>query len=86
MSNTTTEPTTAREPGVRTVTFFVEKETPNTVKFEEVPARAQAPLSGSLYLKKYAEQAMASEMGVESLYGLEVTIRGIAAPPSPATA
>lgn len=73
--------TTERTPvATRTATFFFEDTTPNTVKFEEVPARGQAPMSGRLYLKKYVVEGMAAELGVDTLHGVEVTIRGIAAP------
>lgn len=77
---------TAQRTSTRTALFLVEKETKNTVKFEEVPARGQMKLSGSLYLQNTVEQQMADELGVEALYGLEVTIRGIPAPADSATA
>lgn len=75
MSNTTEQRT-----ATRTTTFMVEKETKNTVKFEEVPARGQAPLSGSLYVQKHIVEAMAAELGVETLHGLTVTLVAIPAP------
>lgn len=37
-----------------TITFVREKETKNTVKFEEKPAAGQPPVVGSLYIQKWA--------------------------------
>ena len=37
----------------KTVKFKVEKETKNTVKFEEVPEAGQPPIIGTLYLQKW---------------------------------
>lgn len=37
----------------KTVKFKVEKETKNTVKFEEVPAEGQPPIIGTLYVQKW---------------------------------
>jgi hypothetical protein len=42
----------------RTVSFFFEKETKNTVKFEEVPERGQPAIMGSLYLQKWVVAQM----------------------------
>jgi hypothetical protein len=37
----------------KTVKFKVEKETKNTVRFEEIPEEGQPPIIGSLYLQKW---------------------------------
>lgn len=37
----------------QTVTFEVEKETKNSVRYKEVPAEGQAPIVGSLYVQKW---------------------------------
>jgi hypothetical protein len=37
----------------KTVKFKVEKETKNTVKFEEVPAAGEPPIIGTLYVQKW---------------------------------
>jgi hypothetical protein len=37
----------------KTVTFKVEKETKNTVKYNEVPAEGQPPIIGTLYVQKW---------------------------------
>ena len=37
----------------KTVKFKVEKETKNTVKFEEVPEAGQPPIIGTLYVQKW---------------------------------
>ena len=37
----------------KTVKFKVEKETKNTVKFEEVPDPGQPPIIGTLYVQKW---------------------------------
>jgi hypothetical protein len=37
----------------KTVKFKVEKETKNTVKFEEVPEEGQPPIIGTLYVQKW---------------------------------
>lgn len=50
---------------VYTATFKREKETKNTVKFEEVPAKGTPPIIGSLYVQKFA---------VEAAETLEVTV------------
>jgi len=36
-----------------TVKFELEKETPNTLKFKEVPGEGQPPRIGALYLQKW---------------------------------
>ena len=41
-----------------TVEFVAEKETKNTVKFEEVPEIGQPELMGTLYLKKFVSQRL----------------------------
>lgn len=40
-----------------TVTFKREKETKNTVKFEEQPEAGKPPIIGSLYIQKWAAGA-----------------------------
>ena len=50
----------------RTARFKVEKETKNTVKYNEVPAEGQPPIIGTLYVQKWFAGA-AQE--------LEVTVR-----------
>jgi len=37
----------------KTVKFVIEKETKNTVKFNEVPAEGQPPIIGTLYVQKW---------------------------------
>ena len=37
----------------KTVKFVIEKETKNTVKYNEVPAEGQPPIIGSLYVQKW---------------------------------
>jgi hypothetical protein len=37
----------------KTVKFKVEKETKNTVKYNEVPAEGQPPIIGTLYVQKW---------------------------------
>jgi len=37
----------------KTVKFVVEKETKNTVKYNEVPAEGQPPIIGTLYVQKW---------------------------------
>ena len=37
----------------KTVKFVIEKETKNTVKFNEVPGEGQPPIIGSLYVQKW---------------------------------
>lgn len=37
----------------KTVKFKVEKETKNTVKYEEVPEEGQPPIIGTLYVQKW---------------------------------
>ncbi len=37
----------------KTVTFEIEKETKNTVKYNEVPEAGQAPIIGTLYVQKW---------------------------------
>ena len=37
----------------KTVKFKVEKETKNTVKYNEVPAEGQPPVIGTLYVQKW---------------------------------
>ena len=36
-----------------TATFNRGKETPGTFRYDEVPPKGQAPVAGTLYLKKY---------------------------------
>lgn len=48
-----------------TAKFVREKETKNTVKFEEKPVSGQPPIIGSLYVQKFA---------VEGAETLEVTV------------
>jgi len=40
-------------PMEKTVKFKVEKETKNTVKYNEVPAEGQPPIIGTLYVQKW---------------------------------
>jgi hypothetical protein len=40
-------------PMEKTVKFKVEKETKNTVKYNEVPAEGQPPIMGTLYVQKW---------------------------------
>jgi hypothetical protein len=40
-------------PDTRTVTFVREKETKNTVRFQEEPEAGQPPVVGSLYVAKW---------------------------------
>ena len=35
------------------VSFEIEKETKNSVRYKEVPAEGQAPIIGSLYVQKW---------------------------------
>ena len=37
----------------KTVKFTAEKETKNTVKYNEVPAEGQPPIIGTLYVQKW---------------------------------
>ena len=37
----------------KSATFAKTKETKNTIKFDEIPADGEAPIIGSLYVKKY---------------------------------
>ena len=37
----------------KTVKFKIEKETKNTVKYNEVPAEGQPPIIGTLYVQKW---------------------------------
>ena len=37
----------------KTVKFTIEKETKNTVKFNEVPGEGQPPIIGTLYIQKW---------------------------------
>ena len=37
----------------KTVKFTIEKETKNTVKFNEVPVEGQPPIIGTLYVQKW---------------------------------
>ena len=37
----------------KTVKFVVEKETKNTVKYNEVPGEGQPPIIGTLYVQKW---------------------------------
>ena len=37
----------------KTVKFKIEKETKNTVKFNEVPAEGEPPIIGTLYVQKW---------------------------------
>ena len=37
----------------KTVKFTIEKETKNTVKFNEVPDEGQPPIIGTLYVQKW---------------------------------
>jgi hypothetical protein len=41
-----------------TITFAVEKETKNTVKFQEVPVKGQADYVGQLYVQKHTIEAL----------------------------
>jgi hypothetical protein len=50
----------------KTVKFAVEKETKNTVKYNEVPAEGQPPIIGTLYVQKWF---------AGSATELEVTVR-----------
>ncbi len=43
----------AAAPATRTVSFVKEKETKNTVKFQEQPAPSQPPVCGTLYLQQW---------------------------------
>lgn len=51
------EPVTLQEQGVQvpgiTVSFRKEKDTKNTVKYEEVPEKGKPPIMGTLYLQKW---------------------------------
>lgn len=38
----------------RTLTFTIEKETKNTVRYQEQPASGQPPVVGSLYIQQWA--------------------------------
>ena len=50
----------------KTVKFTVEKETKNTVKYNEVPAEGKPPIIGTLYVQKWFAGTEAE---------LEVTVR-----------
>ena len=50
----------------KTVKFVIEKETKNTVKFNEVPGEGQPPIIGTLYVQKWF---------VGNATELEVTVR-----------
>ncbi len=50
----------------KTVRFKIEKETKNTVKYNEVPAEGQPPIIGTLYVQKWFAGTAAE---------LEVTVR-----------
>ena len=50
----------------KTVKFVIEKETKNTVKYNEVPAEGQPPIIGTLYVQKWF---------AGNLTELEVTVR-----------
>lgn len=50
----------------KTVKFVIEKETKNTVKYNEVPAEGQPPIIGTLYVQKWF---------AGKLTELEVTVR-----------
>ena len=50
----------------KTVKFTIEKETKNTVKFNEVPDAGQPPIIGTLYVQKWF---------VGNAKELEVTVR-----------
>ncbi len=50
----------------KTVKFKVEKETKNTVKFNEIPSEGQPPIIGTLYVQKWFVGAAAE---------IEVTVR-----------
>lgn len=39
---------------LKTINFQVEKETKNTVRFNEMPAEGQPPIIGTLYVQKFA--------------------------------
>ncbi len=49
-----------------TVKFEYEKETKNSVRYQEVPAEGQAPIMGSLYVQKwFAGSSKTLEITVE---------------------
>lgn len=50
----TTPKATKAQPTEYTVTFSKEKETKNTVKFNEDAVEGQAPVIGTLYVQKWA--------------------------------
>lgn len=52
----------------KTVEFEMEKETPNTVRYKEVPAEGQPPVIGTLYLQKwFAGSAKRVKLTIEKL-------------------
>ncbi|MFT7288117.1 MAG: hypothetical protein ACI87W_002232 [Halieaceae bacterium] len=50
----------------QTIKFEIEKETKNSVRYQEIPAEGQAPIVGSLYVQKwFAGSTRTLEVSIE---------------------
>lgn len=51
----------------KTITFEFEKETKNSVRYQELPEPGQAPVAGTIYLQKwFAQSAKTIEVTIET--------------------
>ncbi|MBE0365734.1 hypothetical protein PULV_b0379 [Pseudoalteromonas ulvae UL12] len=51
----------------KTVTFEFEKETKNSVRYQEIPEPGQAPVAGTIYLQKwFAQTSKTIEVTIET--------------------
>jgi hypothetical protein len=49
----------------KTLIFVLEKETKNTIRFQEKPADGQPPIIGTVYIQKWAKPANTITVTVE---------------------